>query len=92
MAGAQITFIEQYRKPEGLVDRARRRRAEALERRMACVVQTTKDGEGIVEHMFSGVPRLADLIAQAGPDVRIVGVRMESLLERRRSDAAFVAS
>ncbi len=59
---------------------------------MACVVQTTKDGEGIVEHTFSGVPRLVDLIAQTGPDVRIVGVRMESLLERRRVDAVFAAS
>ena len=59
---------------------------------MACIVATTTDGEGIVEHMFTGVPRLVDLIAQTGPDVRIVGVRMESVLERRRSDAAFAVS
>lgn len=86
MSGARITFIDQFRPTEGLADRARRRRAEALGRRMACIVQTTKDDEGIVEHVFTGVPRLIDLIARTGPDARIVGVRMEPAMGQKTCD------
>ena len=88
MTSAQITFIGQYRPSESLLDRARRRRDEALGRRMACIVQTSKDGDGIVEHVFSGLPRLGDLIARTGPDVCIVGVRMEPAVGRKICDMA----
>ena len=88
MSGAQITFIEQYRLPESLLQRARRRRDEALGRRMACIIQTSKDGDGVKEHVFSGVPRLGDLIARTGPDVSIVGVRMEPVVGRKICDVA----
>lgn len=91
MSGAQITFIEDYRLPESLVQRARRRRDEALGRRMACIIQTSTDGDEIKEHVFSGVPRLGELIARTGPDVRIVGVRMEPVVGRKTCDAARAA-
>jgi hypothetical protein len=92
MSSARITFIEQYRTSESLLERARRRRDEALGRRMACIIQTSKNGDGIVEHVFSGVPRLGDLIARTGPDVSIVGVRMEPAAGRKICDAAVAAT
>ncbi len=103
MTGAQITYIDQYRRTEGraegLADRARRRRAEALERRMVCIIQTTKDDEGIVDNVFYGPPRLIDLMARTGPEARITGVRMEPLggtkagpeVEQRNCDAVETA-
>lgn len=91
MTSAQITFIEQYRKTESLLERARRRRDVALGRRMACIIQTSKDGEGVVEHVFSNVPQMGELIARTGPDVRIVGFRMEPLVGRKICDVANAA-
>ena len=91
MSGAQITCIAQYRQSESLLERARRRRDEALGRRMACIIQTSKTGDGVMEHVFSGVPRLGDLIARTGPDVCIVGVRMEPMVGRKICDAVVTA-
>jgi len=91
MTGAQIAFMSEYRQPEGLLDRAKRRRTEALGRRMACIIQTVGDGEGVVEHVFSGMPKLGDLIARTGPNVSVIAVRMEPIVERRRMSAAIAA-
>ena len=91
MTSARITFIDQYRQTESLLARARRRRDEALGRRMACIIQTSKEGEGVVDHVFSHVPRLGELIARTGPDVCIVGVRMEPVLGRNICDVVDAA-
>ena len=91
MTSARITFIDQYRQTESLLERARRRRDEALGRRMACIIQTSKDGEGVVDHVFNTVPRLGELIARTGPDVCIVGVRMEPVVGRKNCDVANAA-
>ena len=60
---------------ESLLDRARRRRAEALASRAGCVVRRTLDGGNVIEFKFHALPDLPQVLDRLGPDDAIVGTR-----------------
>ncbi len=85
-------------KGEGLADRARRRRAEAWNVAWCVSSRRRRMMRGSWNNVFHGLPRLIDLIARTGPEVRIIGVRMEPRrakagpeVEHRNCDAVVTA-
>jgi len=60
---------------ESIVERAQRRRREAVARRAGCVVRTTLAGGNVIEFKFHALPRLADVMEKLGPDAVIVGMQ-----------------
>jgi hypothetical protein len=61
---------------ENLADRARARRAEALERRGHCVVHTTLDGDEVRTYLFRALPRIDTLVARTGSEAYVLSVEV----------------
>lgn len=78
MTETRVTPFTPRKKPAPkLLDRARTGRDSALGCRMVTVIRVVAPNGTEVEHRFTSMPRIADLIARLGAETRILGLRME---------------
>lgn len=79
MAEHHVSLISTRHPIGSLLERARAGRRIALMDRMVTIVQTSTDGQSLVEHRFPAMPRVTDLIARLGSDTMVVNVRTQRL-------------
>lgn len=79
MSTKRVSLISSHQADGSLLERARAGRRAALLDRMVTIIQVSTDGHTLVEHRFSAMPRVTDLIARLGADAMVVNVRTERL-------------
>lgn len=91
MTENRVTLLSSRKPTENLLERARAGRRTALVDRTVTIVETSTDGQTVTEHRFSGMPRMADVIARLGGDVHILSLRTERLDGRGSSTPVIAA-